>query len=141
MTYAIVETGGRQLRVEPGRFYDIDRMAIDEDEQVILDRVLFINNDGDAVVGQPLIEGASVSATVMRHLRGRKIIVYKMQPKKKTRKKQGHRQELTRLMIDAISLNGTSIAGSVVQSEPSSQEVLSEATTTTAAVESASEEE
>jgi len=140
MTYAIVEAGGKQLRVEPGRFYDIDRMAIDEDEQVTLDRVLFVNNDGDAVVGQPLIEGASVSATVMRHLRGRKIIVYKMRPKKKTRKKQGHRQELTRLMIDAISLNGTLIAGSVVQSEPSSQEAPSEATAV-AAVENASEEE
>lgn len=140
MTYAIVEAGGKQLRVEPGRFYDIDRMVIDEDEQVTLDRVLFVNNDGDAVVGQPLIEGASVSATVMRHLRGRKIIVYKMRPKKKTRKKQGHRQELTRLMIDAISLNGTLIAGSVVQSEPSSQEAPSEATAV-AAVENASEEE
>lgn len=140
MTYAIVEAGGKQLRVEPGRFYDIDRMAIDEDEQVTLDRVLFVNNDGDAVVGQPLIEGASVSATVMRHLRGRKIIVYKMRPKKKTRKKQGHRQELTRLMIDAISLNGTLIAGSVVQSEPSSQEAPSEAMAV-AAVENASEEE
>ena len=140
MTYAIVEAWGKQLRVEPGRFYDIDRMAIDEDEQVTLDRVLFVNNDGDAVVGQPLIEGASVSATVMRHLRGRKIIVYKMRPKKKTRKKQGHRQELTRLMIDAISLNGTLIAGSVVQSEPSSQEAHSEATAV-AAVENASEEE
>jgi len=140
MTYAIVETGGKQLRVEPGRFYDIDRMAIGEDEQVILDRVLFINNDGDTVVGQPLIEGASVSATVMRHLRGRKIIVYKMRPKKKTRKKQGHRQELTRLMVDAISLNGKSIAGSVAQSEPSSQEIPSEATTV-AVVENASEEE
>ena len=140
MTYAIVEAGGKQLCVEPGRFYDIDRMAIDEDEQVTLDRVLFVNNDGDAIVGQPLIEGASVSATVMRHLRGRKIIVYKMRPKKKTRKKQGHRQELTRLMIDAISLNGTLIAGSVVQSEPSSQEAPSEATAV-AAVENASEEE
>jgi len=52
------------------------------------------------------VAGATVQATVLRHLRGRKIIVYKMQPKKKTRKKQGHRQELTRIMIDSISLNG-----------------------------------
>ena len=111
MTYAIVETGGKQLRVEPGRFYDIDRLAVDEEGQVTLDKVLFVNNDGDMMVGQPTVEGATVTGTVMRHLRGRKVIVYKMQPKKKTRKKRGHRQELTRLMIDAIELNGKSIAG------------------------------
>lgn len=115
MTYAIVETGGKQLRVEPGRFYDVDRMAIDEDGQVTLDKVLFVNNDGDMLVGQPTVDGAKVTGTVMRHLRGRKVIVYKMQPKKKTRKKRGHRQELTRLMIDAIEINGTAIAGEAAQ--------------------------
>ena len=90
-------------------------MAIDEDGQVILDKVLFVNNDGDMLVGQPTVDGAKVTGTVMRHLRGRKVIVYKMQPKKKTRKKRGHRQELTRLMIDAIEINGTAIAGEAAQ--------------------------
>lgn len=119
MTYAIVETGGKQLRVEPGRFYDLDRLAVDEAGQVTLDRVLFVNNDGEPLVGQPIVEGATVTGTVMRHLRGRKIIVYKMKPKKKTRKKRGHRQELTRLMIDTIDLNGKTIAGeSANQAEP-----------------------
>ena len=113
MTYAIIEASGKQFRVEPGRFYDIDRLAADEDEAVTIDKVLYVSHDGDAMVGQPLVEGATVSATVMRHLRGRKIIVYKMQPKKKTRKKRGHRQELTRLMIDAISVNGNVLAGEV----------------------------
>ena len=111
MTYAIIEASGKQFRVEPGRFYDIDRLAVGEDEAVTIDKVLYVSHDGDSMIGQPLVEGATVSATVMRHLRGRKIIVYKMQPKKKTRKKRGHRQELTRLMIDAISLNGTVLAG------------------------------
>ncbi|MBD2059818.1 50S ribosomal protein L21 [Oculatella sp. FACHB-28] len=111
MAYAIIETGGKQLRVEPGRFYDVERLAVDEDEQVTIEQVLFIDQDGDASVGQPLVEGATVEATVLRHLRDRKIIVYKMRPKKKTRKKQGHRQELTRLMIHSISLNGSVIAG------------------------------
>lgn len=106
MTYAIIETGGKQLRVEPGRFYDVERLAVDEDDSVTIDRVLFIDNDGEALIGQPLVEGATVEATVLRHLRGRKIIVYKMRPKKKTRKKRGHRQELTRLMINSISLGG-----------------------------------
>jgi large subunit ribosomal protein L21 len=122
MTYAIVETGGKQLRVEPGRFYDIDRLAVDEEGQVTLDKVLFVNNDGDMMVGQPTVKGATVTGTVMRHLRGRKVIVYKMQPKKKTRKKRGHRQELTRLMIDAIELNGKVVAGQATEtSTPDAQ--------------------
>jgi len=110
MTYAIIEAGGKQLRVEPGYFYDINRLPVDEDESVTIDRVLYIEHDGDFHVGQPLVEGASIEATVLRHLRGRKIIVYKMRPKKKTRKKRGHRQELTRLMINAIHLNGAPVA-------------------------------
>ena len=111
MTYAIVEASGTQLRVEPGRFYDMDRLALDVDDQVTLDRVLFVNNEGESIVGQPVVEGATVVGSVVSHLRGRKIIVYKMQPKKKTRKKQGHRQELTRVMINSIQINGTAIAG------------------------------
>jgi large subunit ribosomal protein L21 len=109
MAYAIIETGGKQLRVEPGRFYDVERLAVDAEDSLTIDRVLFVDNDGDVSVGQPLVSGATVEATVMRHLRGRKIIVYKMRPKKKTRKKQGHRQELTRLMINSISLNGSAL--------------------------------
>jgi large subunit ribosomal protein L21 len=122
MTYAIVATAGKQLRVEAGRFYDIDRLAVAEDGQVTLDQVLFVNHDGEALVGQPLVAGATVTGTVVSHLRGRKVIVYKMKPKKKTRKKQGHRQELTRLMIDGIHLNGTAIAGTPNQASTSPAE-------------------
>ena len=111
MTYAIIEASGKQFRVEPGRFYDFDRMAVDEDGTVEIDQVLFVSHDGETMVGQPHVKGASISGTVMRHLRGPKIIVYKMKPKKKTRKKRGHRQELTRLMIDSISVNGKVLAG------------------------------
>ena len=116
MVYAIIETGGKQLRVEPGRFYDIERLAVEQDESVTIDKVFFVDNDGEASVGQPLVAGATVEGTVLRHFRGRKIIVYKMQPKKKTRRKQGHRQELTRLMIDAIHLNGQAIGGAIAAS-------------------------
>nr|WP_035988023.1 50S ribosomal protein L21 [Leptolyngbya sp. KIOST-1] len=111
MTYAIVEAGGTQLRVEPGRFYDINRLALEVDDTVTLDRVLFVDSDGEALVGQPVVEGATVTGSVVSHLRGKKIIVYKMQPKKKTRKKQGHRQELTRVMINTIEVNGKAVAG------------------------------
>ncbi|NJN57445.1 MAG: 50S ribosomal protein L21 [Leptolyngbyaceae cyanobacterium SL_5_9] len=137
MAYAIIQTGGKQLRVEPGRFYDVERLAVDEDEQVTIDQVLFIDQDGDASVGQPLVEGATVEATVLRHLRDRKIIVYKMRPKKKTRKKQGHRQELTRLMINSINLNGSIIVGN----SPEAAEAPKLAASESAEVEDAVEEE
>jgi len=109
MTYAIIATGGKQLRVEPGRFYDVERLPLEPEDTLSLDQVLLVK-DGDSIsIGQPLVKGASVEATVMSHLRARKIIVYKMQPKKKTRKKQGHRQNLTRVMINSISLNGSPV--------------------------------
>jgi len=110
MAYAIIEMAGTQLWVEPGRFYDINLLHVQPDEDVTIDKVLLVNNDGTVQIGQPYVEGATVEGTVMRHMRGRKIIVYKMRPKKKTRKKQGHRQELTRLMINTITVNGVAIA-------------------------------
>ncbi|MEM9804975.1 MAG: 50S ribosomal protein L21 [Cyanobacteria bacterium P01_D01_bin.56] len=109
MAYAIIEASGTQLRVEPGRFYDINRLAVDEDASITIDKVLLVNDGDETSIGQPLIDGASVSGTVVRHLRGKKVIVYKMKPKKKTRKKRGHRQELTRLMIDSINVGGKTI--------------------------------
>ncbi|MBF2019428.1 MAG: 50S ribosomal protein L21 [Hydrococcus sp. C42_A2020_068] len=117
MSYAIIETGGKQLRVEPGRFYDIELLPVEADGKYTIDKVLLVNHDGEVTIGQPFVEGAIVEGTVMRHLRGRKVIVYKMKPKKKTRKKRGHRQELTRLMIDSIGLNGTVIASASTQAQ------------------------
>jgi len=109
MTYAIIATGGKQLRVEPGRFYDVERLPLEPDATLSLDQVLLVRDGDSLAIGQPLVQGASVEATVMGHLRARKIIVYKMQPKKKTRKKQGHRQNLTRVMINSINLNGSPV--------------------------------
>lgn len=110
MAYAIVETSGTQLCVEPGRFYDVNRVFAEVDETVTLDRVLLVR-DGETIdIGEPTLEGATVTAKVLRHFRGRKIIVYKMRPKKKTRKKQGHRQELTRLVIESITYGGKTVA-------------------------------
>lgn len=110
MTYAIIETGGKQMRVEPGRFYDIELLPVEAEESVTIESVLFVKHDDEVTIGQPFIAGATVEGTVMRHFRGRKILVYKMKPKKKTRKKRGHRQEITRLMINSISMNGSAIA-------------------------------
>lgn len=117
MTYAIIETGGKQLRVEPGRFYDIELLKAEPDETVSIEKVLLVQHNGDVNIGQPFVDGAKVEGTVMRHLRGRKIIVYKMKPKKKTRKKRGHRQEITRLMINSISLNGSVLDPEAATSE------------------------
>ena len=110
MTYAIIETGGKQLRVEPGRFYDVELLSTQPEEKVSIESVLLVNHEGEVTIGQPLVPGATVEGTVVRHLRGRKVLVYKMKPKKKTRKKRGHRQEITRLMINSISLNGSILA-------------------------------
>jgi large subunit ribosomal protein L21 len=104
MTYAIIETGGKQIRVEPGRFYDIELLHVEPEEQITIDAVLFVQHNGEVTIGQPIVAGATVQGTVMRHFRDRKVLVYKMKPKKKTRKKRGHRQEVTRLMIDSIRM-------------------------------------
>jgi len=126
MAYAIIETGGKQLRVEPGRFYDVERLPVEPDETISLEQVLLVQDGGSVSIGQPLVEGATVEVTVMQHLRGRKIIVYKMRPKKKTRKKQGHRQELTRLMVNSITLNGSHLGPSKeVEAEPQTADDLS----------------
>lgn len=129
MTYAIIETGGKQLRVEPGRFYDIELLPVEAEAKVTIDKVFLVQHEDEVHIGQPLVAGATVEGTVMRHFRGRKVIVYKMRPKKKTRKKKGHRQEITRLMIDSISLQGSAIAqkeDAIAPNPPATAETASE---------------
>lgn len=146
MSYAIIETGGKQLRVEPGRFYDIELLHVEPDTSITIDKVLFVQNDGDVTIGQPFIEGATVEGTVMRHRRGKKVIVYKMKPKKKTRRKKGHRQEITQLMINSISMNGSVLfsqqesAQTPVLEDPDTAPYPSELPETPAVEESVAEE-
>lgn len=117
MAYAIIAAGGTQLRVEPGRFYDINRLPMEADEKITIDKVLMVKDGGEVSIGQPLVESASVNGTIVSHLRGKKVIVYKMQPKKKTRKKQGHRQDLTRVMIDSITVGNKTISSDSSESD------------------------
>ena len=105
MKYAIVEISGRQFWIETGKYYDFNRISTDLGQEITLNRVLLLNNDGNILVGQPYLESVKIKAKILEHLRGKKIIVYKMRPKKKTRKKQGHRQELTRVLIEDIIIN------------------------------------
>jgi large subunit ribosomal protein L21 len=104
MKYAIVEVSGRQFWVERGQYYDINKIPTSINQKIILNRVLLLNNGSQISLGNPYLKTVTVSATIIKHLRGRKTIVYKMRPKKKTRKKQGHRQELTRVFIENINM-------------------------------------
>jgi large subunit ribosomal protein L21 len=139
MSYAIIETGGKQVRVEPGRFYDIELLPVEADQSVTIQNVLLVHHNGDVTIGQPFVEGATVEGTVLRHFRGRKVIVYKMKPKKKTRKKRGHRQEITRLMINSISMNGSVLTSSEqTQETPVTDQTAAEAPATEETAEVAS---
>lgn len=102
--YAVVETGGKQYRVSPGDSLEIERISGEVGEQITLDRVLLVHDGEQAVIGQPLVDGAKVLATVRAQHKGRKVIVFKYRPKQRYRRKQGHRQLQTRLRIDAIEL-------------------------------------
>ena len=105
MKYAIVEISGRQFWIEAGKYYDMNRIPTDIGKEVTLNRVLLVNNNGELLVGKPYLDKVKVQGKILEHLRGQKTIVYKMKPKKKTRKKQGHRQELTRVLIENINVN------------------------------------
>ena len=104
MKYAIVEISGRQFWVEKGKYYDLNRIPTELGKQISLNRVLLLNNDGEILIGKPFLNEVKVTGRVLEHLRDRKKIIYKMKPKKKTRKKQGHRQELTRVLIENITI-------------------------------------
>lgn len=105
MKYAIVEISGRQFWIETGKYYDFNRIPTELGKKIILNRVLLLNNDGEILIGKPYLETVKIKGRILEHLRGRKTIIYKMRPKKKTRKKQGHRQELTRVLIEDITIN------------------------------------
>ena len=102
-TYAIVEASGKQFWLQPNRYYDFDRCNAKVNEVLTIDKVLLLNNGKDLKIGKPYVEGAKVEIKILEHRRGPKIIVYKMRPKKKTRRKNGHRQELSRVLVQSIS--------------------------------------
>ena len=105
MKYAISEISGRQFWIEEGKYYDFNRIPTELGKQITLNRVLLINDGENLLVGQPYLQSVKIKGKILEHFRGKKTIVYKMRPKKKTRKKQGHRQELTRVFIENITQN------------------------------------
>ena len=105
MKYAIVEISGRQFWIERGKYYDFNRIPTELGKKITFNRVLLLNNNGEILIGKPYLYDVKINGKILEHLRERKKIVYKMRPKKKSRKKQGHRQELTRVLIEDININ------------------------------------
>ena len=99
--YAIIETGGKQLKVEVGDTIFVEKLYVAEGEQVVLDKVLFIG-DKTAKIGNPYIKGATVTAKVEKQGKEKKVVIFKYNPKKHYHKKQGHRQPYTKLVIEDI---------------------------------------
>jgi large subunit ribosomal protein L21 len=102
--YAIIRSGNRQYRAEVGRVIDVERLPHEVDDTVEISDVLLVGDGDNTVVGQPLVDGAKVTATVVDQFRGKKIIVYKYRARTNYRRKRGHRQYYTRLRIDDISM-------------------------------------
>jgi large subunit ribosomal protein L21 len=101
--YAIIETGGKQYKVEEGQVLYIEKLTATEGEAVTFDKVLFVSKDGKISAGTPSVAGATVTGTVEKHGKGEKVIVYKYKSKKNYRRKQGHRQPFTKVVIQKIN--------------------------------------
>ncbi|HPW77798.1 MAG: 50S ribosomal protein L21 [Bacteroidetes bacterium ADurb.Bin037] len=101
--YAIVDIAGQQFKVEEGWKVFVNRLEAEEGASVSFDKVLLKDNNGKVLVGKPYLKGAAVNATVLKHLRGKKVLVFKKKRRKGYQKCNGHRQYLTQIQIDTIS--------------------------------------
>jgi len=101
--YAVIETGGKQYRVAPGDVIEIEKLEVDEGDEVALDRVLMVTDGEQVRIGTPMLSGAKVTATVKTHGRADKIRIFKLRRRKNYRRTQGHRQHYTQIEITAIS--------------------------------------
>ena len=108
--YAIVETGGKQYRVEPGKSITVEKIIADEGDTVELDRVLMVSDGENTTIGTPIVEGAKVVAEVTTQAKGEKLIIFKYKPKTRYSVKTGHRQRLTKLAIKEIVTGGEAAA-------------------------------
>jgi large subunit ribosomal protein L21 len=120
--FAVIQTGGRQYRVQVGETVEVELLPFAPDTEIELDHVLLVTTDTETLVGQPLVEGAVVKATVARQGRGEKIIVFHYKSKKRYRRKTGHRQNYTYLTITDVLLNGESVAPVADATEVESEE-------------------
>jgi len=104
--YAIVEIAGQQFKVEKDQKLFVHRLEEEEGKNVEFNEVLLIDNDGKIAIGQPKLEGVSVSATVLSHMKGDKVLVFKKKRRKGYQKLNGHRQYMSQIQINAINEKG-----------------------------------
>jgi large subunit ribosomal protein L21 len=102
MSFAVIRTGGKQHRVEPGQTIEVAKLPLDEGETVELNEVLLVSDDNGLRHGRPLVDGVKVVGRIVKQGRGPKIIVFKYKPKVRYRRKKGHRQAVTRIAIEDI---------------------------------------
>ncbi len=100
--FAIIETGGKQYRVEEGLEFNVDLIKADAGKSLSIDSVLLVDKDGDTKIGEPYVKGATVDCEVLGHTRGQKVVVFHKLSKKDARKTQGHRQDYTQLKVKSI---------------------------------------
>jgi large subunit ribosomal protein L21 len=117
--YAVIETGGKQYRVEVGTQLEVELLDVEPGQTISLDRVLLVADGDTAAVGTPVVDGAAVEAEVVGATRGDKVIAFKYRPKARRRVKKGHRQDLTVLRIADIRLGGKSAAEGEAKAKPS----------------------
>lgn len=115
--YAVIETGGKQYRVQEGDVISIEKLNVEAGEKVEFDKVLVLSNDGDFKVGAPYIEGAAVAGEVVENGKGQKVIIFKYKAKKDYRKKQGHRQPYTMVKIESLGAAKTKAAAPAKEAE------------------------
>jgi large subunit ribosomal protein L21 len=115
--YAVIETGGKQYRVEVGTELEVELLDVEPGQAITLDRVLLVADGDESSIGRPLVADAAVSAEVLRQARGEKLISFKYRPKARSRVKKGHRQELTVLRITDVRLGKKSAADAVRKAE------------------------
>jgi large subunit ribosomal protein L21 len=108
--YAVIKTGGKQYKVAAGEKLKIEKLVGDVGSKVVIDKVLMINDGENTTIGAPLLAGATVSATVLSHGRGDKVMIFKFRRRKHYRKTQGHRQSFTEIQIGEILAAGASAA-------------------------------
>jgi len=101
--YAVIESGGKQYRVEEGEAFDVELIKKDAGDKITFDEVLLLGNGDNIQVGQPTVKGASVTATVLGRTKGPKVVIFKYSKRSTYRRKTGHRQHYTRLRVDNIT--------------------------------------
>lgn len=110
MLYAILETGGKQYKVSPGKTFRVEKLPGGRGDSLVFEKVLAVSDDGDIKVGSPYLEGTTIKGTIVRQGKARKILVFKYRAKSNYRRRYGHRQPFTEVRVDSVEGNGKGTA-------------------------------